>query len=105
MRLYLFSLWNIVLILLFTIFFVTYIKSKASLIMKFKLPSIFPAPPPAIEEESRIQDASSSTEEVCKKGGENDITDDSPEFQHGVQGVQASSQIWTKNQLILAYVL
>ncbi|KAG1351578.1 hypothetical protein G6F62_002940 [Rhizopus arrhizus] len=73
--------------------------------MKFKLPSIFPAPPPVIEEESRIQAASSSTEEVCKKGSIDDFTRDNPEFQHGVKSVEASSQVWTKNQLIWAYAL
>ncbi|KAI8340490.1 hypothetical protein BC941DRAFT_347502 [Chlamydoabsidia padenii] len=72
--------------------------------MKFKLPSLVPAPVPFNkddEEEEKRMD-SVITEKTLKQG--DDQGDENPEFQNGVKSVEASNQVWTKTHLILAYI-
>lgn len=71
--------------------------------MKFRLPSLFPEPIPVVEEDEKRSQAS-----IAEKGGNDGVTDkeiDDSEFQKGVQSVQASSQVWSRNHLILAYAM
>lgn len=87
--------------------------------MRFKLPSILPAappPPPVVkldEEESQkgvdapksklsLEDDRLDTQSAV---GSSSTEVDSTDFQHGVQNVQATNQVWSKAHLIIAYVL
>jgi hypothetical protein len=67
--------------------------------MKIKLPSLTPAPPP---ESEYVTDE--KLEEVDEKNTVSDSIE-STDVQKGVQAVQGAAQLWTKNQLILAYFL
>ncbi|KAI8978997.1 major facilitator superfamily domain-containing protein [Pilobolus umbonatus] len=65
--------------------------------MKFGLPSIFPAKEPPVEE---VYDDQKVVEKDDASSGVQ-----SEEFEHGVQSGMAANQVWTKNHLIIAYIL
>lgn len=74
--------------------------------MKVKIPFITTAAAPVVEnEEDNKSRVTYNSIEDSKKGSQNDGDVDSSDFQYGVKAVQASSQVWTKNQLVLAYIL
>ncbi|KAI9483852.1 MAG: major facilitator superfamily domain-containing protein [Benjaminiella poitrasii] len=87
--------------------------------MKFRLPSLFPEPYPADEkeqvedrastsiadEEKRADNQSNITTEDVREDKGSDSQIDTSDFQYGVKSVQATNQVWTKNHLILAYIL
>jgi hypothetical protein len=72
--------------------------------MKFRLPALLPEPAPVVEEEEK-RSPDSIKDDGKETGSEKDGKVDTSEFQYGVQIVQATNQIWTKNHLILAYIL
>ena len=74
--------------------------------MKVKFPFITTAAAPVIEDEEDNKNCVTyNSIEDSKKGSQNDDDVDNPDFQYGVKAVQASSQVWTKNQLVLVYIL
>ncbi|CEG63624.1 hypothetical protein RMATCC62417_00739 [Rhizopus microsporus] len=74
--------------------------------MKVKIPFITTAAAPVVEnEEDNKSRVTYNSIEDRKKGSQNDDDVDSSELQYGVKAVQASNQVWTKNQLVLAYIL
>ncbi|KAI8367903.1 major facilitator superfamily domain-containing protein [Choanephora cucurbitarum] len=84
--------------------------------MKFRLPSLLPAPAPDAKDELDTQngmvDAATTKSKLSLEDGlenhsESDKSSgvDTSEFQYGVQSVQAVNQVWSRGQLILAYIL
>lgn len=77
--------------------------------MRLKLPSLFPAPAPEPEyiPEEKLEAVEGSVDEkqksVAVSEGDSDI--ESAEVQKGVKEVQGAAKLWTKNHLILAYIL
>lgn len=74
--------------------------------MKVKIPFITTAAVPVVEnEEDNKSRVTYNSIEDRKNGSQNDDDVDSSDLQYGVKAVQASNQVWTKNQLVLAYIL
>lgn len=77
--------------------------------MKFRLPSLVPAPAPIVEDEegkrSPIDEKVPGHDEKSSTRDGEVTVDEHPEFQHGVKSVEASNQVWSKTHLILAYIL
>lgn len=82
-------------------------------IMRFRLP-IKPDEIPVDEKQQPNDDEANVTPQSASKEAAtsraDQVDDDksdvvNPEFQHGVQSAQAMTQVWSKQHLILAYVM
>ncbi|KAI7904253.1 major facilitator superfamily domain-containing protein [Cokeromyces recurvatus] len=73
--------------------------------MKFKLPSIFRTAVIEEKEEKKVDNNSTITEEKIRNYSNDKNVPEAVETQYGVRNAEASNQVWTKEQLILVYIL
>lgn len=81
--------------------------------MRFRIPLRAPNEVPIVEERPQVADGEKSigaaTPEVDNAGITTEAKDDrievNKEFQHGLQAAEAMTQVWTRNHLIMAYIL
>jgi hypothetical protein len=76
--------------------------------MKFRLPSLSPAPPPETEyvTDEKLENTDESISEKQKNTIVSETNSDlESDVDNGVKAVQGAAQVWTRNHLILAYFL